>query len=356
MDPEIGHDLEVSLLNGYNYIRGIIYQMLTTFKFKSADGTREGSVDVFVKSERGWFNGEQMARLFGHKRTAYALDHHVEASDKSLLFDLINLESVERPYSGTDPRMIFISNGGVHSLFRHSELPNDQKHEILDWHVSEVLPSIRKSGSHILQWTNPYHPNKGDGDDQNDPDEDYDDEDEDDGNADDDETPHINLERLKIRERTKIEIRRIEADVKMFRILVEADVATKKYRIDREFELRVGCMELSSLLPDPFSESVIQQCTLPNESYMETIMSKSTELSNKSSTKSIEGSVAKPSNTVAEDDFGEDSHESRKRTRQRTRQKTRQRPAKEPVEESAEKPVKKVSTGSSRQSPTSNAG
>ena len=111
----------------------------------------ENQVKVFESAEFGsvrtvdiegvvYFVGRDVATILAYKDTVDALRKHVDEEDKA-----------KRPIptnSGTQ-EMVVINESGVYSLVFRSKLPNAKKFK--RWVTSEVLPSIRKTGSYSMQ-------------------------------------------------------------------------------------------------------------------------------------------------------------------------------------------------------------
>ena len=84
-----------------------------------------------------WFVGKDVAEALGYQRPADAIATHVDDEDK-----------LTRRFtdSGQKRDMIVINESGVYSLIFSSQLPTAKKFK--RWVTSEVLPSIRKTGSY----------------------------------------------------------------------------------------------------------------------------------------------------------------------------------------------------------------
>lgn len=86
-----------------------------------------------------WLVGKDTARALGYKDTDQALRKHVEEEDKlTRRFD----------GSGQNREMTIINESGVYSLIFSSRLPDAKKFK--RWVTSEVLPSIRKTGTYSI--------------------------------------------------------------------------------------------------------------------------------------------------------------------------------------------------------------
>lgn len=121
-----------------------------------------------------WFIAKEVATLLGYENTSRSVNDHVDELDqkmlshsecKELFGNIIDSETVENTdnYRGTEmvPRdntikinsngMKFINESGLYTLIARSNKPEARKFQ--RWVTSEVLPSIRKTGSYGLQIT-----------------------------------------------------------------------------------------------------------------------------------------------------------------------------------------------------------
>ena len=99
----------------------------------------------FFKKDNGeiLFVGKDVAEILGYKDTDKAIRDHVDAEDQELLKPA-DLAGLKIPNRG----LIFINESGLYSLIFGSQLPEAKK--FTRWVTSEVLPSIRKTGSYSL--------------------------------------------------------------------------------------------------------------------------------------------------------------------------------------------------------------
>ena len=107
------------------------------------------NIETFKNSEFGevrtlldenndvWFVGKDVAESLGYKDTFGALKKHVDDEDKQNCQN----SSFESPRGFT-----IINESGLYSLILSSKLPNAKKFK--HWVTSDVLPSIRKTGSY----------------------------------------------------------------------------------------------------------------------------------------------------------------------------------------------------------------
>lgn len=103
---------------------------LQQFKFQN------WNVTVLEKDGEPWWVGKEVADILGYKRTADAIKAHVEEEDKGV-------GVLQTP--GGKQKVIIINESGLYSLILGSKLPRAK--EFKHWVTSEVLPSIRKTGS-----------------------------------------------------------------------------------------------------------------------------------------------------------------------------------------------------------------
>ena len=90
-----------------------------------------------------WFVGKDAAEILGYKKARNAIAQHVDDEDKK-----------EAPIQGTPggtQSMTIINESGLYSLILSSKMPNAKRFK--HWVTSEVLPSIRKTGSYQVPQT-----------------------------------------------------------------------------------------------------------------------------------------------------------------------------------------------------------
>lgn len=98
-----------------------------------------GNIRVVENSGEPWFVGKDIAEALAYKDTSDALKRHVDNDDK-----------LTRRFtdSGQSREMYIINESGVYSLIFGSKLP--QAKAFKRWVTSEVLPTIRKTGSYKM--------------------------------------------------------------------------------------------------------------------------------------------------------------------------------------------------------------
>lgn len=95
------------------------------------------SVRMIMIDNMPYFVGKDVAEILGYKNIRDALAKHVESEDKGV---------AKCDTHGGKQDMTVINESGLYSLILSSKLP--QAREFKHWVTSEVLPSIRKTGSY----------------------------------------------------------------------------------------------------------------------------------------------------------------------------------------------------------------
>lgn len=100
-----------------------------------------GKVRTIVKDGEPFFIGKDVAEILGYSNTRDALAKHVDDEDK-------NTVAIRDGIQG-NPNLTIINESGLYSLILSSKLPAAKKFK--RWVTSEVLPSIRKTGSYTAK-------------------------------------------------------------------------------------------------------------------------------------------------------------------------------------------------------------
>ena len=99
-----------------------------------------GYIRTLIINDEVWFVGKDVASALGYKNVSKALQDHVDEEDK------LNNETL----SSLGQRGGWLINeSGLYSLILSSKLP--QAKEFKRWVTDEVLPTLRKTGSYIVQ-------------------------------------------------------------------------------------------------------------------------------------------------------------------------------------------------------------
>lgn len=87
-----------------------------------------------------WFVGKDVASALGYAKPADAIGKRVDSEDRGI-------SKMETPSGKQD--MVIINESGLYSLIFSSKLESAKRFK--HWVTSEVLPSIRKTGSYIIE-------------------------------------------------------------------------------------------------------------------------------------------------------------------------------------------------------------
>lgn len=101
------------------------------------ENTDFGRIRSLVIGNEPWFVGKDIAEILGYSDTFGALKKHVDDDDKQICQN----SSFE-----SNRGLTIINESGLYSLILSSKLPNAKRFKC--WVTSEVLPSIRKTGSY----------------------------------------------------------------------------------------------------------------------------------------------------------------------------------------------------------------
>lgn len=98
----------------------------------------QNEVRTILVNDEPYFVGKDVAGVLGYSNTAKAIRDHVDIEDR-------RSERIVHPSGGTQDSVV-INESGLYSLILKSKLPNARKFK--RWVTSEVLPTIRKTGSY----------------------------------------------------------------------------------------------------------------------------------------------------------------------------------------------------------------
>lgn len=91
------------------------------------------------KNNEVWFVGKDVAEILGYSNPRDAISKHVDGEDK-------NSVAIRDGITRGNPNQTIINESGLYSLILSSKLPTAKKFK--HWVTSDVLPSIRKTGSY----------------------------------------------------------------------------------------------------------------------------------------------------------------------------------------------------------------
>ena len=106
-----------------------------------------GKVRTVVINDEPWFVGKDVAESLGYERESKAVVDHVDEDDREMVDGKTqSCFGIELGQRGG----WIINESGMYSLALSSKLSTAKKFK--HWVTSEVLPSIRKTGSYNLPW------------------------------------------------------------------------------------------------------------------------------------------------------------------------------------------------------------
>ena len=110
-----------------------------------------GNVRSLTINGEPWFVGKDIAECLGYSNTKDALKKHVDSEDK--IMGSQNATPSITDNLGRKQYPTFINESGIYSLILSSKLESAKKFK--RWVTSEVLPSIRKTGTYTVVATQP---------------------------------------------------------------------------------------------------------------------------------------------------------------------------------------------------------
>lgn len=105
-----------------------------------------GNVRSLMIDNEPWFVGKDVADALGYKNVRDSLARHIDSDDKR---DGV----VIHDSMGREQKPIIINESGLYSLILSSKLPSAKKFK--HWVTSEILPTLRKTGSYAKVPTDP---------------------------------------------------------------------------------------------------------------------------------------------------------------------------------------------------------
>ena len=110
----------------------------------------ENNIQIFENSEFGkvrtleidnepWFVGKDVAEILGYSQPSVAIFKRVDSDDKGI-------SKMETP--GGEQSVVIINESGLYSLILSSKIPTAKRFK--RWVTSEVMPTIRKTGSYSV--------------------------------------------------------------------------------------------------------------------------------------------------------------------------------------------------------------
>ena len=114
-----------------------------------------GELRVYQLNGEFWFAGRDVALSLGYSNTNDAIIKHVDEEDKVTmkLSDIQDPREMRLPDHMKGSKIVLINESGFYSLVMSSELESAKRFK--RWVTSEVLPSIRKTGSYKMETQKP---------------------------------------------------------------------------------------------------------------------------------------------------------------------------------------------------------
>lgn len=117
---------------------------------KLFENSEFGTIRTCLIEGEPWFVGNDVASILGYKSPKDTIRMHVPEKDRSLMqlsdIQVGNESSLPDYMKGV--KITIINESGLYRLILRSNMPNAEKFS--DWVTSEVIPSIRKTGSYSL--------------------------------------------------------------------------------------------------------------------------------------------------------------------------------------------------------------
>lgn len=121
----------------------------------------ENNITIFENAEFGkvctleinnepWFVAKEVAEILGYINTSDAILKHVDEDDKRIFqkSQFATFENMSVDLDIPNRGLVIINESGLYSLILSSKLPTAKRFK--KWVTSEVLPSIRKTGSYSI--------------------------------------------------------------------------------------------------------------------------------------------------------------------------------------------------------------
>jgi prophage antirepressor-like protein len=124
---------------------------LSVFNFESSE------VRVVVVNEEPWFVGKDVASILGYTNTSQSIRQHCDDEDTLSDIELTKkLQELTQSSFDVIQRAIYINESAMYCLIFGSTKPEAKVFK--RWVTSEVLPSIRKTGSYSVEPQQPQLP------------------------------------------------------------------------------------------------------------------------------------------------------------------------------------------------------
>ena len=119
--------------------------MTEIIKFENIDLCCD--IETIKVGEEVWFKGKDIASALDYTDAKQAIRNHVDSDDKMQLSELLSGVVVKTPPTWNEKQAMFINESGLYSLILSSK--KEEAKVFKKWVTSEVLPTIRKTGSYV---------------------------------------------------------------------------------------------------------------------------------------------------------------------------------------------------------------
>jgi prophage antirepressor-like protein len=116
----------------------------------ACDELSGAEIECIIIEGEPWFKAKQVAQALGYSDTKQTIQTNVDDEDKKQYKHLVvrSQGGKNTPLGGTTSNAVFVNESGLYSLILRSNKPEAKVFK--RWVTSEVLPSIRKTGSYAL--------------------------------------------------------------------------------------------------------------------------------------------------------------------------------------------------------------
>ncbi len=123
--------------------------MVSIVKFENANLNCE--INTIMVDDVIWFRAKDVATVLVYANTKQAIIKNVDEEDKAILEDLLvsSRGLSERPLDHNEKQSVYINESGLYSLILKSKKAEAKVFK--RWVTSEVLPSIRKTGTYKVK-------------------------------------------------------------------------------------------------------------------------------------------------------------------------------------------------------------
>ena len=117
----------------------------------------ETELSVIKCKDDIWFRGKMLAEVLGYSNSLKAIRTHIDSEDKEEMLELLYDGGAQNghPFRNVQRETIYVNESGLYSLVLRSKLESAK--EFKRWVMSQVLPSIRKTGRYDYRIDHKYN-------------------------------------------------------------------------------------------------------------------------------------------------------------------------------------------------------